>query len=320
MPLIVQSDYKSPFLQFNGHLQTIIPAFQSVAGLPYQRIRISTPDSDFLDLDFISSNSDTVIVLCHGLEGSSSSNYILKSASWFSKAEYDVCAWNYRGCSGEPNIKESFYHSGYTNDLERVISHLTLKRLYKKIFLIGFSLGGNIVLKYLGDSTINKPSAIKSAAAISAPCDLLSGAHELARPSRKLYMQRFLDSFFEKFSLKNSLRGTSIDLNGYAKIRNFFEFDNRYTAPMFGFLDVYDYYSKASSLPYLSDISVPSLMINALNDPFLGKDCFPREIVRENNALHGLFLKNGGHVGFPSVTHTDWVSFTIHNFFKTSGI
>src|SRR2546427_6592026 len=175
MPLVVNSSYQCPRFLSNGHLQTCLPVlFRRVKAADYQRERISTPDHDFLDLDWIRNDSSRVAVLAHGLEGDSKRAYMLGMVNALAKAGWDAVAWNARGCSGEPNRVLRFTHSGATEDLETVICHLNSNYDYPEIALIGFSLGGNLTLKYLGERGYQLDSRIKAAVAFSVPCDLES--------------------------------------------------------------------------------------------------------------------------------------------------
>lgn len=159
MPLITNTSYTGPSVLFNGHLQTIFPAlFRKHLSLPFDRERITTPDGDFLDLDWLRQDSKKLVIICHGLEGDSRRPYMRGMAKHFFQNKYDVLTWNFRGCSGELNIRPFFYHSGATYDLETVVNHAAEK--YAQVYLIGFSLGGNLTLKYLGEP-LPKSSKIK---------------------------------------------------------------------------------------------------------------------------------------------------------------
>ena len=306
---ILPSHYQAPWYLFNGHLQTIIPAvLNRPATNIYTRKRINTSDHDFLDLDLIKKGHDKLEVLTHGLEGSAHSTYMLSMASALSKAGYDVLSWNFRSCSGSLNLKSTFYHSGFTDDLDEVLKYIYSLNNYKEINLIGFSIGGNISLKYLGEQGEDINAKIKNAVVFSVPLDLESGAKELAKPSRRIYMQRFLKSFKTKFAEKEKLYPGTYNLSHFKTIKNFFEFDQLYTAPMYGFKDVYDYYAKASSRPYLPFIKIPTLIVNALNDPFLGENCFPKEEALVNPNLYLECPKQGGHVGFPLSNKENWAA------------
>ncbi|MDP4679891.1 MAG: alpha/beta fold hydrolase, partial [Cyclobacteriaceae bacterium] len=193
MPVIEQSSYKKPAILFTRHLETIVPGlFRKIeTPFPYQRERITTPDNDFLDLDWIRRDNDKLIVISHGLEGDSTRPYIKGMVNAFSNANWDTLAWNLRGCSGELNHTHRFYHSGATDDLETVVKHAVAKG-YKTIVLTGFSLGGNVTLKYLGESATQKFEEIKGAVVFSVPLDLAGCSKEIDLPHNILYSRRFL--------------------------------------------------------------------------------------------------------------------------------
>lgn len=298
MPLIRSSAYSPPPFFYNGHLQTIFPSlFREVPGISYQRERISTADHDFLDLDWSLVGANRLAILSHGLEGNSTRSYIVGMAQALNRRGWDVLAWNFRGCSGEPNRTIRFYHSGATEDLHRVVSHVAISRSYQTIVLIGFSMGGNLILKYLGERSTHFES-LKRAVAFSVPCDLQSGSAKMADFSNTIYMIRFLRSLHEKIQQKMRLMPDQIDDIGYREIKTFEQFDDRYTAPLHGFKNARDYYSRASCRQFLRNISIPSLLVNARNDPFLGLSCFPVQEAEENPNLYLEIPESGGHVGF----------------------
>jgi uncharacterized protein len=288
-------EYTRPLPLFNRHLETMFPAlFRKIPLIIPTPERIATPDKDFLDLDWYKTGSSNLVIISHGLEGNTKRGYVKGMAEVFLKSGYDVLAWNYRGCSGEMNLAPRFYHSGATDDLDTVIVHAERQGRYRKIFLIGFSLGGNITLKYLGENHASAERVIKGIA-ISVPLDLDSSCHSLSRRENFLYERRFLMSLKKKVrekSLKMSF--PNIDrLNTIHKIR---EFDDYITGPLHGFRDATDYYQKCSSKNFLHNIKIPTLIINARNDPFLSQECFPEKLANKN--IHLNFPKHGGHVGF----------------------
>jgi len=299
MPVISDSEYRSPRFLSNGHLQTVLPGLlRRARPVSYVRERITTLDDDFLDLDWLKNGSRRVAVLSHGLEGDSKRHYMLGMVSALTNRGWDAVAWNARGCSGEPNRVLRFTHSGATEDLQAVISHVTAIRAYSDIALIGFSLGGNLTLKYLGERGPALDPRIKAAAVFSVPCDLQSSSIQLAKPANRIYMLRFMANLRQKVrALAKSMPG-KIDDRGFAQLRSFKHFDDRYTAPIHGFKDAEDYWRKCSCKPFLKSISVPTLLINARNDPFLGEDCYPIEEANENPKLHLETPLGGGHVGF----------------------
>lgn len=290
--------YHPPLLVRNGHIHSIYPSlFRQVNDCPFLRERITTPDDDFLDLDWLANKHKRLVILSHGLEGHSRRPYILGMAKAASLQQWDVLAWNYRGCSGEPNKQLYSYHSGKTEDLECVINH-AIKKGYSEVALIGFSIGGNKTLLHIGREKQALPEQLIAAVALSVPCDLHSSSKHLAQWTHKLYMKNFLKSFKQKFKQKAILFPTQIDLKGYNRIKTFKEFDDRFTAPMNGFQSAEDYWFQSSSIYHLEKIAIPTLILNALDDPFLPPECFPIEQAKKNSYLHLEMPRYGGHIGF----------------------
>lgn len=298
MPVISPSSYIPPRWLTNGHAQTILTVLRRVTDVRYQRERISTPDDDFLDLDWARIGSQKLAILSHGLEGNSRRPYVLGMVKALHRRGWDALAWNYRGCSGEPNRQPFFYHSGATYDLHTVVLHALSQNVYTEVALIGFSLGGNLTLKYLGEQVYPISPLIKKAVAVSAPCDLKSGALKMMQPENRLYMMMFLRSLHEKIKAKMRLMPEAINDDGYEQIKNFKDFDDRYVAPLHGFKDAEDYWAKASSRPVIPNIRVPTLLINALNDPMLGEGAFPYEEAEASPYFFFEAPASGGHVGF----------------------
>lgn len=305
MPL-VSSSYRAPLTLRNGHLATIYPTlFRRVASPPVDRERLELDDGDFLDLDWTRSGNKRLAIIGHGLEGESSAKYIRGMSIALQKRAWDTLAWNCRGCSGEPNRLLRSYHSGVSDDLDRVVDH-ALAQGYQSLALIGFSLGGNIVLKYLGEMGLKAHPEIKAGVAFSVPCDLTSSSLRLGERDNKIYMRRFMDGLKEKIHLKNDAFPGQLDLNGIHTMKTFEEFDDRFTAPLNGFNDARDYWTRASSKPHLSEITVPSLLVQAQNDPFLPPPCFPRDIAKKSKHLHLEIPSHGGHVGFATRNKEYW--------------
>lgn len=288
--------YSPPRFLFSPHLETIFPSLlRRVSLKPYTRERINTPDGDFLDLDWLSTDSKKLVIISHGLEGNSTRAYIKGMAKIFFSNGYNVLAWNYRGCSEEMNSRLRFYHSGATDDLKFVVDHAVDIKGYDEIYLIGFSLGGNITLKFLGE---DKPrSEIKKAVAISVPMHLRTSCEKISAPSNWIYARRFLKSLKAKVLAKAAIM-KEIDITNIHQIRTLKEFDDQYTAPLHGFKDAHDYYEKCSSINFLKGITTPTLIVNTTNDPFLSPECFPRELVKDHAFITMEILLRGGHVGF----------------------
>jgi uncharacterized protein len=297
---ILDSTYKPPSLLWNGHLQTIVPSvFRKVQGINYQRERITTPDGDFLDLDWSEEQSDNLVVVSHGLEGNSTRHYVQGIIKAFNDIGWSAMGWNFRGCSGEINNKKTFYHSGATYDLDHVVSHVIKNKKYKKVALVGFSLGGNLTLKYLGEKGDSLPDEIIGATTFSVPLNLQSCAAEIDKRSNFIYNKRFLINLVKKIKDKSLLMPDELDASYCSNIKSLKEFDDLYTAPIHGFKDAEEYYQINSSMQFLKDITRPTLIINALNDPFLAPDCYPRELLENHLMVYLETPAEGGHCGFP---------------------
>lgn len=309
MPLIPHSDHTAPFYLFNGHLQTIVPSvLRKVKGVNYQRERILTSDGDFLDLDWSRVESrmesrsvgefNRLAILSHGLEGDSYRPYILGMVRELNAQGWDALAWNFRGCSGETNQVLRFYHSGATEDLEAVVQHALKTGKYTTIALIGFSLGGNLTLKYLGEKGKDLPPEIKRSVVFSVPLDLQACSTKLGLPGNTIYNQRFLRSLRRKVATKAALMPDRLSLDAYQKVRTVEDFDEYYTAPLHGYQGAKDYYQRCSAKHFLATIAIPTLIVNAKNDPFLSEECYQEALVRD---LPHVFLEvpdKGGHCGF----------------------
>jgi predicted alpha/beta-fold hydrolase len=209
--------------------------------------------------------------------------------------EFHALAWNYRSCSGEPNRNLRFYHSGATDDLDFVIQH-AISLGVKDIYLAGFSLGGNLTLKWLGENAEKASSFIRKAVAFSVPLHLSSSSQQLTRRENSLYTHRFLQTLLEKVTEKSARYPQDITPSMLKSIATLYDFDNVITGPLHGFKDAEDYYEQNSSLYFLSGIRVPTLVVNAKNDPFLSQECLPERI--HSDFVQIELPKQGGHCGF----------------------
>jgi len=303
LPLLEKSNYR-PSLLFPGrHLQTIIPGLYRKSGIvTFQRERIDTPDGDFLDLDwsYPDEASEKLIIISHGLEGNSTRPYNKSMVYCFVNSGWNALAWNYRGCSGEMNKTKKFYHSGATYDLKRVIDHAISLKKFKEIVLCGFSLGGNLTLKLLGEYKSQIPSEIKAGVTFSVPSDLHDACIEISKWQNFVYARRFLKSLTLKVKTKAALMAETIDLKPLEKVKTLMDFDDHYTAPIHGFENALDYYQRNSANGFIQDIEIPALIVNSANDPFLGKKCFPIEKAKDNLNVHLEIPLAGGHCGFAS--------------------
>lgn len=281
----------------NAHFNTVYASlFRKFPEVPYQRQRVITEDQDFLDIDWLKSGHKKLAFLCHGLEGSTESKYIRHLSLQLHEKGYDILAINYRSCSGEMNLGRKIYHSGATGDIHFLLKSYCLG--YESIDLIGFSLGGNIVLKYAGEQGQGIFSNISSVTGISTPCDLESGAYELLKPINKIYSQRFLKTLKEKAKQKIKQHPDLFDIDSVLAAKSVMDFDDRFTGPVHGFEGALDYYRKCRSINFISEISIPCLILNALDDSFLAPSCYPFDQAKNNKEIELIVSKYGGHVGF----------------------
>ncbi len=299
MPIVESSSYKAPFGRSNPHLQTIVPTlYRKIDGVQYQRERFTTSDQDFLDLDWSRVGARRLVIVLHGLEGSSERPYMKGMVKAFNKHNWDALAMNFRGCSGESNLNTRMYHSGETEDLGAVIAKIIDAGTYDRLALVGFSLGGNVILKYLGERGTNIPAEIKGAAVFSVPCDLEACSVCLERWSNRLYLYRFLGMLGSKVKAKSLAMSQEFDEKAFDELKMLRDFDDKFTAPLHGFKDATDYYTKSSCKQFLAGISVPTLLVNAADDPFMSETCYPTKEAEENPNLFLEIPKHGGHVGF----------------------
>ncbi|MCF7567955.1 alpha/beta fold hydrolase [Sabulilitoribacter arenilitoris] len=296
---IIESTYKPPFYFKNGFISTVYSGLIRQISLEQERERIMLNDGDFLDLDwsFSSNKNNKLIVLLHGLEGHGQRPYITGAAKHFNTNGIDAVCVNFRGCSGEENLKYYSYHSGATGDLVEIINHIISAKNYNDIYLKGISLGANIILKYLGEGN-HIPKEIKAGIAVSVPCNLSGAAKELHTLKNKLYHDRFLKPLVKRLKEKQQRFPGSIKNEDIKSIKTLYDFDNVYTSKAHGFIDAEDYYSKCASLQFLSNIKIPTLIINALNDSFLSPECFPVKEAKNNSNLYLEMPNYGGHAGF----------------------
>ncbi len=306
MPVIHRSSYsRPPFYQFNGHLQTILPAVLRRVEVTYERERLELADGDFVDLDWIDRGCRRLVILTHGLEGSSDRHYIRGTARLFARRGWDVLAWNCRSCSGEMNRHLRLYNHGEIGDIGEVIAHALRTRDYQRIALVGYSMGGSITLKYLGVHGSDLPEPVKCGIAISTPCDLKASAETLEDPVNRFYKKRFLKNLRRKITDKARQFPKAIDLGHFDRIERWEDFDNYYSAPLNGYRDAEDFYQQASAINFMDGIRVPALVLNAKNDPILTPDCSPEELAEKHPHIFVETPDEGGHVGFslPRDTH-----------------
>ncbi len=297
---IIRSEYRPPAWMRDRHTQTLVPAlFRRARGPHYERERISTYDRDFLDIDWAKIGSSKLVILAHGMEGNTSQEYMVGMVRILNEAGWDAMGWNFRSCSGELNNKVRFYRADTTEDIDCVVRHALKTGKYKEIALLGFSLGGCQTLKYLGNLGSKAPSELSRGIAISVPCNLNACVKSLSYGFNKIvYLRRFVTVL--KAKLTEKIRQypdllSHLDVN---LIQGFEDFDNFFTAPLYGYRDAKEYYENCSCKPDIPEIRVPTLILNAQNDPFIPRDAQPIKECQENPWVTLEMPTDGGHVGF----------------------
>jgi predicted alpha/beta-fold hydrolase len=300
LPYIKDSKYdkSTPFLHKNRHFSTIYAAKVKRFNPPkYSREKLELEDGDFLNIDYTIISKQKAVILCHGLEGNSQRTYINSCAAYFLKEDFSVFAWNNRSCGGEMNRLPRFYHHASIEDLEAVIQ-FALRKDIKEIYLVGFSMGGAQVMNYLGRfSPIDK--AVKAGVAISVPVEVKASAASLKKGFNQVYMKNFVIDLVKKLKSKAIQFPDLMNWDTIKNIKNFDYLDDNFTAPMHGFKDKYDYYYKVSPARSIEKIDKPLLIINALDDPFLGEGCFPVECSQKHPFVHLETPRYGGHCAYP---------------------
>ncbi|HEX4855771.1 MAG TPA: alpha/beta fold hydrolase [Limnobacter sp.] len=321
--------YQSPWWLPEGHTQTILAArWARTPRLQYHRVRWTTPDQDFIDLDFTEPPVEalkhrSLWVLFHGLEGCSRSHYSLAVMNQARQAGALGVVVHFRGCSGENNLAPRAYHSGDSAEMDWVLRRLrnTFPGV-QHMHVTGVSLGGNVLLKWLGEQGSVAERVVSSAVSVSAPVDLMAGAVSLAKGFNRVYTRMFLSTLVPKSIDKVKRYPQLGKAEDIAACRDFFDFDNRVTAPWHGFRNAEHYYAVSSAKQFLGQITVPTLMIHARNDPFMGGQHLP-QAHEVSPAVTCLFTDHGGHVGFANGDRLrlglDWLPRQCDSFFARHG-
>lgn len=263
------------------------------------RARWTTPDGDFIDLDFMDGPlASPQLLVVHGLEGSSDRKYVRGFLSLAAQRGWRGVALNFRGCSGTPNRAPRLYHSGDTADLDWVIGELAKRDPGAPILPVGVSLGGNVLLKWLGEEGEHVADAVVAAAAISTPYDLAVAAEKMSRGVGRLYTHFFLRTLKQKALQKAEQYPDILDAAAIRRARNWRQYDDAATAPLHGFRDAADYWQRSSSINFLDRIRRPVLLLSARDDPFIPESALPHEEVERSPWLHAEFTDRGGHAGF----------------------
>ena len=293
--VVVESGFAAAWWLQNPHLQTLWPVlFRRLPRPRRARQRVELPDGDFVDIDWAGQGDRRALIL-HGLEGNSDSPYARGLLNALSIRGFRAGVLHFRGCSGSSNRLARSYHSGDTADLDYVVARLTAENGTEPLYLIGFSLGGNVLLKWLAETGANAP--VRAAVAVSVPFSLAEVASKLERGASRLYQWRLVSAMKRKMLRKMRTRPMPASIGKFTDARTFYQFDNQVTAPLHGFADADDYYRRASCGPLLHHLRIPTLIIHALDDPFMTPSVVPR--ARQLSAHIRLELSSrGGHVGF----------------------
>jgi len=319
--LTVNSTYSAPWWLPGGHLQTLyarrLGRNYSVA---YRRERWETADGDFIELDWLDDSPDAtkLLVLFHGLEGCSGSHYALSLLAEFRRRGWRGAVPHFRGCGGEPNRLARSYHSGDSREIDWILHRLKGFNPQTRICVVGVSLGGNMLLKWLGEEGSAAAAVVEHAVAVSAPLDLVAAAGALDYGLNKfIYTSHFLRYLRPKALAKITAHDLAVDAQELRASSTFRQFDDLFTAPIHGFENAQDYWTRSSSKPWLKEIRIPTLIINARNDPFLPSGALP-SAAEVSDAVTLEFPDSGGHVGFVSGRfpgHLDWLPKRIMRFF-----
>lgn len=309
MPLISHSTYRAPFLLGGAHLQTIYPSyFTKPEPVDYQRETMATPDNDYLYLDWSYATADRrsceLVVICHGLCGGTRRHYVTSVVRAFNETGIDALAWNYRGTGRVDNATPLCTTSDSTNEVGWVVEH-AIAYGYRKLYLVGFSMGANLVMLYLGREHARLPAEVRGGIGVCGTIDLPVCTRHIENELFGLYQKHFVQDLCMHMRKKHE-QCPGFSIEGIDRIHTFTDFDNRFTAPIMGYRDAHDYYCKASACRHLAELDRPALLIQPLNDPFLDGQCYPVETARQSPWLYLEMPRSGGHCGFITGGRKTW--------------
>ena len=325
----MQAQYRPPFWLLGRHLQTIYPAaWLPLPDVTYRREEWSTPDGDFIELDWLTSentddkakppNTQPIVVMFHGLEGNSKSHYALRLMAALREKNWRGVVVHFRGCGGKPNQLPRGYHCGDSAEIDWILRRLRSNET-GPIYAVGVSLGGNALLKWLGEQQENAQAIIAKAIAVSAPLALPTTGHVLGSGFNKIYARLFLKTLRPKALAMIEKYQLGFDTAALQTVDNLWHYDDLFTAPLHGFASADDYWEKSNSRPYLKSIQLPTLLINARNDPFLPAKDLPTAAEVSSSVIRE-FPSKGGHAGFVSSLAGkghDWLPQRMLCFFNT---
>ena len=289
-------------------MQTILPSYLRHVGIPenWEREVFHTPDDDELLLDWACVGSDKLLIISHGLCGSSTRHYVLSLVHAFNKVGWDCLAWNFRGTGGSPGTKLKFTTHNSTEELDWVTCHAIAKGHYRKIAYSGYSMGGNLSALYLSREAASLPSEVCGGAVFCAITDIRSSNLTFHSGMGKLDVKNLLKDLVGMLKRKSKDFPGMLQLDGFEKFTTFEEFDDHFTAPYLGLNGREDFYRLASSCHYFSQLNVPLLMVAPRNDPFLAGECYPVEEARRNPNLFLEMPASGGHCGYITLDGEWW--------------
>ena len=292
------SSFKPAWWLPGPHLQTLWPTIcgRRIQPIPFESERIELPDGDFLDLTWVRKNeSGPIVILLHGLEGSIRSPYAKGMMQAIYHQKWRGVFMHFRGCSGEPNRLARSYHSGETGDVSHLAEILKERDPKAKLAAVGFSLGGNVLLKWLGETGDQSP--LCAAVAVSVPFELQNAANRIQRGFSQIYQRHFLKCLYKRLSYKFEHYPAPFELPPFMDVNTIWEFDDKVTAPLHGFMSAKEYYDKSSSRQFLKKITVPTLLLQSEDDPFMTPDVIPHQH-ELSKAIQLEVCQSGGHVGF----------------------
>ena len=299
MPIIENSTYRAKGIAKNPHVSTLrANGFRKVPKVDYSRERIPTEDGDFLDLDWLYQENDRVLIMTHGLAGDTRRVYMRGMAHYFHDRGWDICAMNFRGCSGVPNLTAPYYHPAQVEDLSGVVQNALARRAYSSIGFVGFSMGGALTLNYLARNRELVPSQVVGACCFSVPCDLYSTVGRLSNKPGKMYGKMFLKMFKKRMIEKEKARPGTYDLEKLKAVKTLYDFDRDFNAPWYGHQSIQEFYDNLDPRPFLDQIQLPVLLVNAQNDPFMDDGSYPKEVAARSKYIHLEMPEHGGHMGF----------------------
>ncbi|MFO1312664.1 MAG: alpha/beta fold hydrolase [Burkholderiales bacterium] len=311
--------YRSPRWLLGGHAQTIYPQFLPKPSMPLRRERVDTHDGDFWDVDWLDTPAAPgapLVVLFHGLEGNSASHYARNLMRHLAMREWRGVIPHFRGCGGEPNRLPRAYHSGDYEEVGAMLAHFR-SRFAGTMYAFGVSLGGSALLNWIGRAGEHASGTLRAAATVSVPLDLMAAGTAIDQGLNRIYARHFLHTLKPKALAMARRFPGSLDVRKVARVRSMWDFDEAVTAPLHGFAGADDYWTRASSKPWLAHVRIPTLVINARNDPFVPAASLPtRDQVSTSVVLEQ--PEHGGHCGFMTGSATgrmDWMHRRILAFF-----